>query len=269
MIRKNIRIIIAAAAAAALLCSCGSNGMTSEFAKLKNAAESKSGIIYKTTYFVSSEGSDGFPYPESDEESGKLRFVYNDEENNAIPLTDYCFEDARGSYLVDENKYIAPACLNEKWGYVLLDISAPDTETVTWEIEPQYENAECFTEQTAAVMKDGKYGIINENGELIVPFMYDSIKYRSFGYFPAGLDGEWYFISGDNERIFGPFEDAESFEYGYAAVKKDGKWGFINKNGVDATDYVYDEAYSVESDGCAWVRTGDKWEKVIVRETME
>ena len=265
MRRKNI-LAAAALTAALLLSSCGNNGMTKEFAELKEAAESKSGVFYRTTYFVSTMGDEGFPYPQQDGKDGKYRFVYNDESGSTVALTGYVFDDARGSYSVDENLFFAPAKTDGKWGYALLDITAEETDEVTWGIEPQYENAEAFTEQIAAVMIDGKYGAINENGEIVLPAIYDSMKYRAFGVIPASLNGEWYFLGPDSSRVFGPFEDAESYSFGYAAVKKDGKWGFIDKNGTDATAFAYDEVYSVEAEGNAWVCTDGNWEKVMVRE---
>lgn len=266
---RKIYIRSAAAILAALMLSgCGNNGMTKEFAKLKEAAESKSGIIYKTTYFVTNEGNEGFPYPEKNSE-GKVRFVYNTE-NGKEALTGYEFDDAHGSYCLVENIFIAPAETDGKWGYVLLEVPMEEGEVAelgetVWEIEPKYENAEAFTEQIAAVKIDGKYGAINENGELVLPAIYDSMKYRSFGVLPASLNGEWYFLGADGNPLFGPFEDAESYEFGFAAVKRDGKWGYIDKNGMDATAFAYDEVYAVEAEGTAWVRTGEKWEHVQVR----
>ncbi len=265
MIRKNIRSAAAAAAAALLLCSCGNNGMTKKFAALYNAAESKSGIIYKTTFYEETKNADCFPYPEKDSETGKYRFVYDNEGGKTVPLTGFFFDGARTSYSVAETYFFAPAETDGKWGYVLLNTAEPDLENVTWEIEAQYENAEAFSEQLAAVKKDGKYGMINENGELVIPFMYDSIKQSSYASIPVVADGECYFINSANERILGPFEDGESYFYGFAAVKKNGKWGFIDKNGFDATAFVYDEAYSVDDEGGAWVRAGKKWEYVKVR----
>lgn len=257
-----------------MLSGCGNNGMTKEFAKQKEAAESKSGIIYKTTYFVTTEGDEGFPYPETNS-AGKVRFVCNTE-NGKEALTDYEFDDAHGSYCLVENIFIAPAMTDGKWGYVLLEVpmESEDGEgiekpaeigEIVWEIEPKYENAEAFTEQIAAVKIDGKYGAINENGELVLPAIYDSMKYRSFGVIPVSLNGEWYFLGANGNSLFGPFEDAESYEFGFAAVKRDGKWGYIDKNGKDATAFVYDEVYAVEAEGTAWVRTGEKWEHVQVR----
>ncbi len=263
--KRLVRGCIAVSAALALLCSCGNNGMSNKFARLKAEAESKSGIIYRTTFYVENDAIDGMPYPERDGEDGNYRFVYRNENGKTVAITDYDYEDAHGSYEVDENKYFAPARTNGKWGYLLLDTSESGEEAY-WEIEPQYDNAERFSEQLAAVMKDGKYGAINENGELVIPMLYDSMKYCTFAMIPVEADGEWYFINGNGEAVYGPFEDAESYYFGYAAVKKNGKWGFINKSGIDATDYVYDEVYSMDAEGGAWVCADGKWEYVVVRE---
>jgi hypothetical protein len=50
------------------------------------------------------------------------------------------------------------------------------------------------------VKKDGKYGYVNKNGELIVNYIYDDAK--------------------------------EQNEYGYCAVKKDGVWGVLGQDGT-------------------------------------
>lgn len=263
MIRKNIRTLICSVLTAAMLCSCTGDGMTDDFRKYKSMAESKSGIQYKTTYFVENRETDGRPYPQENNE-GKIRYVMNDENGNVKPLTDYVLEDGRETYNVAENYFFAPAKYDGKWGYLLLDIEKENDGTITWEIEPQYDNVEYFTEHVAAVEKDRKYGMINENGEMVLPFIYDCLKFCTFGYIPAQKDGSWYFINVNGERVFGPFEDAESFDYGYAAVKKNGKWGYIDKSGTDATAYVYDEAYSVDTNASAWVRKGNKWSYVKI-----
>lgn len=272
MLGKKMRIISAAAAALLLLCSCQSRE-EKEFAQNRAAAESKSGVVYRTTFFITQAEADkaeGIPYTK--EADGKYCYYYVNEDGDEVQLTPAALTDARAAYEVDEGKFLAPATYDgEKWGFVLVDTTAPDTETITWDTERIFDNAEAFTEGFAAASRDGLYGIVNLNGEFIVEPEYDAIKYVSFGVAPAIKDGECFFINMYGEKVFGPFEDAESYAYGYAAVKKDGKWGFIDKSGSDATTFIYDEAYSVESDEetgtlFAWVRTGDKWEKVIIRE---
>ncbi len=270
MIRRKIRIISAATAILVFLCSCQSR-TEKEFFENKARAESKSGIVYRTTYFAAHEEEDrqaGFPYAKAVD--GKLCFVYLDSEGKEVQLTPATLTDARLSYEAAENIFLAPATLDgEKWGYVILDENAPDTENMNWNTDRSFDNAEAYNEGFAAASLNGKYGVIDLNGEFLIQPQYDAIKYCCFGVMPALENGEWYYINVSGEKVFGPFEDAESYAYGYAAVKKDGKWGFIDKNGYDATTFVYDEAYSVEDDEetgslSAWVRTGDKWEQVEI-----
>lgn len=79
----------------------------------------------------------------------------------------------------------------------------------------------------------------------------------------AGL----FFFSGkglktvDNEYCFtleGEWEGAKDFSEGLAAVKKDGKWGFIDTGGNVVIDLRYDSANSF-SEGLAAVQNGGKW----------
>ena len=55
--------------------------------------------------------------------------------------------------------------------------------------------------------KDGKYGYINKNGEVIVDYSYD--------------------------------DATEQNDYGYMAIKKDGKWGSIDSNGAVVQEPTY------------------------------
>ena len=67
------------------------------------------------------------------------------------------------------------------------------------------------------------------------------------------------FCREDGSEIASGFEKAYGFFEGYAPVMKDGKWGYIDKNGQCITGYVFDKATPI-CDGKAWViyngRTG-------------
>ena len=48
-------------------------------------------------------------------------------------------------------------------------------------------------------------------------------------------DGKWGYINTKGEQIIEcKFDDARDFSEGFAAVKKDGKWGYINTKGYPA-----------------------------------
>ncbi len=58
--------------------------------------------------------------------------------------------------------------------------------TYTQAIAPQYEDAQEFSEGLAAVKKDGKWGYINEQGKVVVPFQYDVAYIFNEGYAVVG-----------------------------------------------------------------------------------
>ena len=59
------------------------------------------------------------------------------------------------------------------------------------------------------------------------------------------------------------YEDAYDFSEGYAAVKKDGKAGFIDGDGKTVVDFKFDETRSVH-DGLAWAKKDGKWGMIEV-----
>ena len=69
----------------------------------------------------------------------------------------------------------------------------------------------------------------------------DKYNYRNFT-----------FINRDGDVIAKGFEDAYGFYDGYAAVKNNGKWGFIDKQGSVVVDFVFDKATAI-SEGKSWV----------------
>ena len=69
------------------------------------------------------------------------------------------------------------------------------------------ENKELFEKELYAYTKDGKWGFINKNGDIVVDIQYDFVT--------------------------------ELNEYGFAGVKKDGKWGVINSKGEEVIEPVY------------------------------
>ncbi len=60
------------------------------------------------------------------------------------------------------------------------------------------------------------------------------------------------FVDRSGRIIASGFDDAYGFYEDYAAVKKNGKWGYIDKNGDLVVDFIFDKATAI-SDGSAWV----------------
>jgi hypothetical protein len=89
---------------------------------------------------------------------------------------------------------------------------------------------------------DGKYGVINEQGDLVIPANYDEIGSFGNGLFPAKKDSFWGFISVNNEIVV-PFENemVSYFLEGIAFTQKDSVYVLIDSTGrrINELDYSY------------------------------
>lgn len=97
-----------------------------------------------------------------------------------------------------------------KYGYI--------SQSLTLEIALVYENATDFSEDLAAVKKDGKWGYINKNGVTVIPFEFDSCA-------SADAMGR---------------DCAFAFSGGLVPASKNGKFGIINKKAEAVIDFVFD-----------------------------
>lgn len=89
---------------------------------------------------------------------------------------------------------------------------------------------------------------------------YDYVgDYNEDGIAVAQLDGYYGFVDDQgNERTDFVYEYAENFVGDLALVKKDGYYGYINKQGDTAIGFMYDEATSFDADyHLAIVKTGN------------
>jgi hypothetical protein len=91
-----------------------------------------------------------------------------------------------------------------------------------------------FANGLAAVRQQGKWGYIDETGQVAIPYEYDMVT---------------------------------RFSEGYAAVKKEGKWLYINKLGkpVRVGDFIDAQPCS---EGIAWVRTEAGWGILAIQEKL-
>ena len=147
------------------------------------------------------------------------------------------------------------------------------------EIVPtKYESIEILNNGLIAVT--GEYellGLYNEEGEVLFEPYYNNYEY--IGYFNEGFaivherngtytdnqplghnfaNVEYNFINEDGEVIAWGYECASDFHEGRAAVKDNGLWGFIDKEGHAIVEIVYDEVRDFH-EGRAAVCMDGKW----------
>ncbi|MBP3502798.1 MAG: WG repeat-containing protein [Clostridia bacterium] len=113
------------------------------------------------------------------------------------------------AYLIDRNLELKLTGINPTVynGYIRINI---DNEYKFYNLKfEEKSNRDVFSNNTLYVAKnDGKYGLVNKEGTLVVQYQYDDIT--------------------------------EQNEYGFVAVKKDGKWGAIDQYGNVVVEPKYE-----------------------------
>ena len=86
------------------------------------------------------------------------------------------------------------------------------------------------------VVKDGKWGFINQNGKMVISPQFDSADPFQEGLAPVRLGDRVGYIDQNGKMAIIPlFDDAFQFKDGFALVRIGKKWGYINKKG----DYIW------------------------------
>lgn len=144
-------------------------------------------------------------------------------------------------------------------------------------IEPRFFHALSFSEGLALVglmdeKGNVKYGFIDHKGDVIIDCQYRDARSFSEGLAAVSIDADlWGFIDSKGSMIIQPqFFYTNAFSEGMAAVMKDGRVGFVDKQGrlvfnvanYDTEDFIYlkqDWRFQIQSywsfrDGVACVR---------------
>ena len=148
-------------------------------------------------------------------------------------------------------------------------------------IPAQYANITYAYGETFIVKQDNKYGVINaEQGETKLEIKYDELIYRTDSdLFVATIgEGEPQILNKEFEpKLTGIIAKVDS-ERGYIKIRtngeykyynfkfdtiflsqKDGKYGYINKQGEVVVDYIYNDATEQNEYGYASVNKDGKW----------
>jgi len=105
----------------------------------------------------------------------------------------------------------------------------------------EYDTIEEFIDGKAKVKSNGKYGYIDEKGQPFIPLDYDLIEDFTDGKAKAKRGYKSGYIDEQGEIII-PFEydTIEDFIDGKAKANKNGKYGYINEQGMTIIPFEYD-----------------------------
>lgn len=88
---------------------------------------------------------------------------------------------------------------------------------------------------------------------------YDTERRYSCDRAAVEKDGKWGFIDKDDKLVVAlKYDEVKNYDGGYAAVSVNGKWGFVNKNGEEVVPLKYDDAGTFHY-GPARVKLNEKW----------
>ncbi len=134
-------------------------------------------------------------------------------------------------------------------------------------IEPRYGELTKFRDTLLHFRQDGKYGVVDWNGQVRIPALYDEpIEYRRMArrpdleYLRVKQDGRYGLRSNDSPFavVLEPtYHVIMDFAEGRARVMKDGKWGYVDRNWNVVIDLQYTFANGF-SNGRAEVIDGEE-----------
>lgn len=145
-----------------------------------------------------------------------------------------------------------------KYGFISKD------GTIICDLE--YDNAASFYCGRAFVKKNNKWGCIDTNGKLVIPYQYDYVHSFSedkalvyTGTLKKGLPdkGVYSFIDLNGNIVFSGMERGFDFSDGLARVVLDGKYGYIDAEGNLVIPAKWDDAGAFNN-GRAWVVSDGK-----------
>lgn len=143
--------------------------------------------------------------------------------------------------------------IDNKWGVI-------NTINNNYLINPYYDNIGPLKDGHSIVSKDGKCGLIDTLGNLIVNTHYDALSIDENGLIKAYSNGQWCLLNKQGDPIKDTcFDLIESFnKNGVAVTHKNGKRGLIDSKGGEIFSPQFDMIWQLK-DNITWVEKAGKW----------
>ena len=108
-----------------------------------------------------------------------------------------------------------------------------------------FDSRKKLIEGLACVCKDGLWGFVNAEDEIVVPLIFEDAFAFSEGVAQVKYDGKWGFVNKKGYVVVKPiYESVSKFVEGFAGVEIKGKFGFINKSGKLVIPAIYEDIWA-------------------------
>lgn len=124
-----------------------------------------------------------------------------------------------------------------------------------------YESVEFPSEDRVLVYRDGLFGYCDLDGDLVIPLQYIQAGSFSEGYAPVlvaldSLHTACTFIDKKGKQLFPPrYQNLQPFTCGHALVCTDGRWGLINHRGRVVLPIVHEKMTTLFADSLFFAGT--------------
>lgn len=154
---------------------------------------------------------------------------------------------------------VAAVKSNDTWS--LVDRSGNDLTGKTYDAVAMDEKQVVYRNERLFVLEGEQYTMITSSGEPVGEDYYDDVCiFFDTTYAAVKIDGKWGFVDKDGNMVIQPqFQEARSFSNGMAAVKQNGQWGFVDMQGEMVITPQFDQTKDFNAQGCVFVFDGDEW----------
>ncbi len=139
---------------------------------------------------------------------------------------------------------------NGKYGY-----TDPEGKIL---IPYKYDWADRFQEGLARTAREDKYGFVNKDGREVIPMQYDWVGRFVDGIARVSKLGQVSYVDQNNQAIGQglAFDFGKDFVNGFARVKRDDFWSFINTQGQTIVPFAYQKTLNFYEGMAAVCRNG-------------
>lgn len=135
------------------------------------------------------------------------------------------------------------------------------TDAVYQDVKQNEAGIACVNDRLFVMEKD-LYYMIDSTGKKITGTGFEDAELFIDGTYAAvKTNGKWGFIDADGKYLLEPkYAAARSFANGLAAVKVESMWGFIDKTGKMVILNEFQDVKDFSENGCVFVHNGMKWQ---------